>query len=325
MGMKYQGTGYANGFNPNVKKPLDLRTVVDTKADRNSLEYTYPGMRVVVLGPAVAVGGVDTYPQAEEWKLIADRATVYGGPTTQDQDWKRADAPVTVAGAGYKGPWDAAANFPNLNDAALKATLVAGDFYKVSVPGNTVLNSVSNWTLNDSVFWDGTRFDKFENTNPNAVQPLYASTEGARFQDDVLNFIRLNAITAYVAGRAYKINSYVKNSYTENGVKFVDTFLATSNMGIAEAALPTYVTPNPGWELISTTNLRKLPGFPVADDTVGRPATGSYTPASRTPGNFLTAEEVDARIDQYGGKIKFIDGGDAFTYSTADRGELPSN
>jgi hypothetical protein len=326
MATKYAGTGYPNGFRPDTKKPLDVRLIVDTIADRNGVQFTFPGMEVTVLGPVLVVAGIDTYPQATVWKLQADRQPVFGGgPTTFDQDW-RAISAGGGNGAGYKGPWDASTNTPDLNSAALRATLVAGDFYKVSIPGTTSLNGINTWAQNDSAFWDGTTWARFENTNPSAVNPLYKDTEGAHFQADVLDLIRLNALTQWVAGRAYKTNTFVKNEYIENSRLYIDTWQATGDMTAATSALPTTTTLNPRWALVTTTNGRLLGGTAQRNDQRGRPATGSFTPASATPGEYLSPEEIDARIRQYGGALSGpILGGNASTFLTGDPAEVPRN
>jgi hypothetical protein len=243
-----------------------------------------------------------------------------------DADWKRLDVPATVGGAGYKGAWDAAANTLNLNDPALLATLRPGDFYKVAIPGNTTLNGISGWQQNDSTFWDGSVFGKFQNTNPAAVQPLYADTDGARFQTDVLALIRLNALTEHRPGRGFEINTYVKSTYAVDSKTHVDTYMATQTMGANAAALPTPTAPNPNWQLISTTNGAKLGGTAQGNDTRGRAASGAFTPATRTPNEYLSPEEVDARIRQYGGKsTEPLLGGNAATLLTADTAETPRN
>jgi hypothetical protein len=98
-------------------------------------------------------------------------------------------------------------------------------------------------------------------------------------------------------------------------------------MNAASAALPTSATPNPGWDLVTTTNGRKLGGTATGDDTVGKAATGTYAPVTRTPNVYTSPEEIDARIQQYGSGSNnlVLDGGDAGTFLTADPSEAPRN
>ncbi len=328
MSTHYQGTGYPNGFNPNTKKPIDVRLVVDSVADRNSLEFTYPSMPVSVLGAPLVVNGVTTYPAMSHWRCLVDKNPTFGGLTTSAADWVRDDAPSSLTSGSYRGAWDAAANAPNLTDAALRASLKSGDYYRVQTPGATPVDGLSNWAVNDSAFWDGTRFQRFENTNPNAIAPLYRFDEGARFVADVLDLIRVNALTEYAAGQAYRLNTYVKHTYADaaTGKTYVDTYVATADLSAAAAGLPTVLTPNSGWLLVTTTNGAQLGGAASQDDTLGTPATGSYTPTTRTAGKYLSIEESDARLRQYGGKQSGpLLGGDAATFLTADLAEVPRN
>lgn len=326
MPTKYQGTGYPNGFNPNTKKPIDVRLLVDTLADRNTIEFTHPAMRVTVLGPLVSSGGVDSYPYMASFRCLVDKQPTFGGYTTTDADWVRDDAPSGLTAGGYKGAWNATTNTPDLTDAALLTSLQPGSFYKVQVAGATALNGVAGWQINDSAFWDGTRWQKFDNTNPNAIQPLYGYLEGAKFTTDVLNLIRLNTLVEWGPGLGYQRRAYVKHSYLENGKPYVDTFMATADMGAAAAGLPTPQTPNPNWELITTTNGARLGGTALGDDTVGRAATGTFRPANPTQNTYLSPEETDARIKQYaGGGGGPLLGGNAATFLTADPAETPRN
>ena len=352
-GTKYAGTGFPNGFRPDAKKPFDVRLVVDTTVDRNHVQFTYPGMEVTVLGAPLTVSGKVTYPSATVYKLLAERDSVFsGGPTSFDQDWKLLSNSAE-SGAGYRGPLNLNTGStpgsielsPNLNDAALRATLKAGDYYKVAFiaatavdAGSTVggtsdapqasynIDGITQLAVNDTVFWNGTRFDRFQNTNPLPVNPLYLDTESERFLGDVLRLIRLNAFKEWTAAQPYLRNAYVKSSYTVDGRNYVDTWQATADMNAANAGLPTDATPNPNWQLVTTTNGVKLGGTARQDDTVGRAATGAFAPTTRTPGVYLSPEESDARQKQYAGQFaRPILGGNAQTFLTADANETPRN
>ena len=332
--LKYinQSVGYSSGFNPSAPLPLDVRMVVDTLADRNAIEYIYPSMPVTVLGASVIVAGVRTYPNMTHWVCLVEKGPAFGGPTTQDQDWKLDSAPSSLTSGGYKGPVhinelgvESIEIVPNLNDMALRATLKPGDFFKVGfIVANAAqvgynIDGITELATNDSVFWNGTKFDRFQNTNPQAINPLYDTTEGARFLADVLEMIRLSALTEWRPGTDYGFNAYVSNYYQEDGKDYVDTWVALAGMTAATAALPTELQPNPLWKLVTTTNGRRLGGTATANDERGRAATGTFAPTSRSKGEFLTPEETDARIKQYAGNNSGpILGGDAATFLTAD-------
>ena len=54
----------------------------------------------------------------------------------------------------YKGVWNAAGPFPGPADGTV------GDFYVVSVTGNTSLDGIASWTANDIAFYDGAKWKK---------------------------------------------------------------------------------------------------------------------------------------------------------------------
>lgn len=65
-----------------------------------------------------------------------------------------------VGTAVYKGAWNASTNTPDLTSVA-KAQ---GDFYIVSVAGNTLIDGVSEWSVGDWVLFNGTRWEKVDNS-----------------------------------------------------------------------------------------------------------------------------------------------------------------
>jgi predicted heme/steroid binding protein len=66
-----------------------------------------------------------------------------------------------VGGVMYEGTWDAATNTPFLQSSVG----VKGNYYVVSVPGNTNLNGITDWRLGDWAIFDGTAWSKVDNTD----------------------------------------------------------------------------------------------------------------------------------------------------------------
>jgi hypothetical protein len=60
----------------------------------------------------------------------------------------------------YKGLWDAQNNIPDLT----KITKNQGDFYVVSVKGNTNLDGITDWQVNDWAIFNGTVWQKIDNS-----------------------------------------------------------------------------------------------------------------------------------------------------------------
>jgi hypothetical protein len=67
---------------------------------------------------------------------------------------------AVVGSAVYKGAWNASNNTPDLTSVA-KAQ---GDFYIVSVAGNTLIDGVSEWSVGDWVLFNGTTWEKVDNS-----------------------------------------------------------------------------------------------------------------------------------------------------------------
>ncbi len=70
---------------------------------------------------------------------------------------------ISVAGANYKGTWDAASNDPTL--ASSTHAGLEGDFYFVSTPGSSSVDGVSSWRRGDKVIWNGSTWQKLQATS----------------------------------------------------------------------------------------------------------------------------------------------------------------
>jgi hypothetical protein len=66
-----------------------------------------------------------------------------------------------VGGVQYKGTWNAATNTPTL----VSSVGVQGNYYVVSVAGNTNLNGITDWKLGDWAIFNGSAWEKVDNTD----------------------------------------------------------------------------------------------------------------------------------------------------------------
>jgi len=67
--------------------------------------------------------------------------------------------PAAIVGAlQYQGVWNATTNTPTL----ASGTGTKGFFYKVSVAGSTVIDTISQWNIGDMIMFDGTTWDKID-------------------------------------------------------------------------------------------------------------------------------------------------------------------
>jgi hypothetical protein len=64
-------------------------------------------------------------------------------------------------GVTYKGTWNASTNTPTLQSSVG----TKGDYYIVSVAGNTNLNGITDWNLGDWAIFDGSVWSKVDNTD----------------------------------------------------------------------------------------------------------------------------------------------------------------
>jgi predicted heme/steroid binding protein len=64
-------------------------------------------------------------------------------------------------GVTYQGTWNAATNTPTLTSSVG----TKGYYYVVSVPGNTNLNGITDWRIGDWAIFNGSTWDKVDNTD----------------------------------------------------------------------------------------------------------------------------------------------------------------
>ena len=72
-----------------------------------------------------------------------------------------ADLGVAMHALNYKGTWDANTNTPALASGVGSQN----DYYIVSVPGNTNLDGITDWQINDWLIFNGTAWTKIDNTD----------------------------------------------------------------------------------------------------------------------------------------------------------------
>ena len=66
-----------------------------------------------------------------------------------------------IGALNYKGTWDAATNNPFLQSSVGNK----GDYYYVSVAGTTNLNGITDWQIGDFAVFNGTTWQKIDNTD----------------------------------------------------------------------------------------------------------------------------------------------------------------
>jgi hypothetical protein len=66
-----------------------------------------------------------------------------------------------VGAVTYKGTWNASANTPTL----VSSSGTQGDYYVVNVAGTTTLNGISDWEIGDWAIFNGSVWQKVDNTD----------------------------------------------------------------------------------------------------------------------------------------------------------------
>jgi len=112
------------------------------------------------------------------------------------------ELPAAVLGAlSYQGTWDASTNTPTLTSSVG----TKGYYYVVSVAGNTDLNGITDWQVGDWAVYNGTVWQKVDNTDAggDVVGPASATDNAiARFDTTTGKLIQNSVVTVSDTGAA---------------------------------------------------------------------------------------------------------------------------
>jgi hypothetical protein len=127
-----------------------------------SARIDFDGSLVIVLdnGREINVGEVVPFDVAERIKVITN-----GGGTSQSvlDTLTSLQAQITALSGfvNYEGTWNASTNTPTL----VSSVGTKGDYYVVSVTGSTNLNGITTWTQGDWAIFNGSAWEKVDNTD----------------------------------------------------------------------------------------------------------------------------------------------------------------
>jgi len=122
----------------------------------------FDGSLVITLddGREINVGEVVPFDVAERIKVITN-----GGGTSQSvlDTLTSLQSQITALSGfvNYKGTWNASTNTPTL----VSSVGTKGDYYVISVTGSTNLNGITTWTQGDWAIFNGTAWEKVDNTD----------------------------------------------------------------------------------------------------------------------------------------------------------------
>jgi hypothetical protein len=110
------------------------------------------------------------------------------------------ELPAAVLGAlSYQGTWDASTNTPTLTSSVG----TKGYYYVVSVAGNTNLNGITDWLVGDWAVYNGTVWQKVDNTDAggDVVGPASATDNAiARFDTTTGKLLQNSVVTVSDTG-----------------------------------------------------------------------------------------------------------------------------
>jgi hypothetical protein len=143
-----------------------------------------------------------------------------------------------IGGMNYQGGWNASTNTPTL----VNGTGTKGYYYKVTVAGTTTIDGNTNWTVGDSIAFDGTTWDKFEGGQPDVV------SVAGRIGAVVLTTADIGGLGTMATQNSNSVNitggtvagSTVSGNITGNAAN-VTGVVAVANGGTGAATLTGYV------------------------------------------------------------------------------------
>ena len=191
----------------------------------------------------------------------------------------------------YKGTWDASTGSPPSTSPE------KGDYYIVSVSGNTNLDGITDWQVGDFAIYNGTTWDKIDNTEPQieAVSVIYSHSYYTGLTNASLAFdFLLDGYNTYSGGTNISIT---------DGGSGHDKTIAVSNSPSFSGSLSAV-------GLSSSSGLSVSSGLATLSDSlsVGGTLTMTGTGTITTPGSVNTTGSGNMSADTLqsrSGRINF--------------------
>lgn len=216
-----------------------------------------------------------------------------------------------VGGVQYQGTWNAATNTPFLQSSVGEQ----GYYYVVSVAGNTNLNGITDWQLGDWAIYDGTAWQKVDNTDAvvsvngyTGAVVLTASDVGAVPTTRTLTIngvgYDLSLDRAWTVGDVRTDQSYINPSWivSLDWGKITSTPTTLAGYGITDGALNTTtltingitydLTENRTWSVGTVTSIATT--GPLTGGTITGSGTIGITQAGASSDGYLSSTDWNA-------------------------------
>jgi hypothetical protein len=188
---------------------------------------------------------------------------------------------LKVAGGGggvaggviYSGTWDAATNNPTLTSSVG----TKGEYYVVSVPGSTNLNGITDWQIGDWAIFNGTVWQKVDNSEVAYVSNVATGTglTGGPITSTGTISIANTTVTAATYGNASQVAQVTVNAQGQlTGASNVGITIAVANV---TGAVPNTVNVIAGTGLSGGGALTANVTLALANTTVSAGNYGSAT------------------------------------------------
>jgi predicted heme/steroid binding protein len=190
-----------------------------------------------------------------------------------------------IGGVQYKGTWNAETNTPTLTSSVGEQ----GNYYIVSVAGNTNLNGITSWNVGDWAIFDGESWSKVDNTDAVVSVNGYTGAVELTYADvDAVPTFR----TIEINGTSYDLTA--NRSWTVGNVR-TDAFYNN----------PTWITGLAWSKILSTPTT--LAGYGITDaveDTTTLTINGtSYDLSANRTWNVGTITSISTIAPLTGGTI----------------------
>lgn len=178
-----------------------------------------------------------------------------------------------AGGVIYSGTWDAATNDPTLTSSVG----TKGDYYVVSVSGNTNLNGITDWVAGDWAIFNGTVWQKVDNSEVAYVSNVATGTglTGGPITSTGTISIANTTVTAATYGNASQVAQVTVNAQGQlTGASNVGIAIAVANVS---GAVPNTINVLAGTGLSGGGALTANVTLALANTTVSAGNYGSAT------------------------------------------------